>query len=70
MKNLSLEYYERGGYDCMTAAWTIYQEAKVLINVDVSHFGQNLNEEIPITDSRVQEAKRIAEICYEALLKA
>lgn len=70
MKNLSLEYYERGGYDCMTASWTILQDGKLILDIDLGHFGQNLNEEILITDPRVQEAKRIAEICYEALLKA
>lgn len=70
MKNLSLEFSETGGYDCMTSAWTIYKDNRPLVDIDLAKFGQKPNEEISMNDERALEARKIAEICYAALLKA
>jgi hypothetical protein len=66
MKGLVLEFDDLGGYDSMTGAWTIYKNDKVLLYIDQSHFGQEPNDH----EFRSVEARRIAMICYEALLEA
>jgi hypothetical protein len=66
MKGLSLKFDQFGGYDCMTGSWVIYKDDRPILDVDQGRFGQAACDH----DFRSESAKKIAEICYEALLNS
>ena len=69
--SIELQFHESGGYDCMTGAWSVvrvggkpgersYQE---LVLIDQGEYRQeHLDYEF-----RSEEAKAVAQACYEAL---
>ena len=58
------EFYEMGGYDCMTGAWTIYDEnRKVIAVIDLGSYGQKHCD----YDFRSEEAEKNAKLIVEAV---
>lgn len=64
-QKFNLKFDEHGGYDCMTAAFTISRDGKDLIDIDLFNFGQDQVGEISVEVKA--EAERVALICMRAL---
>jgi hypothetical protein len=65
MKNIRLEFQERGGYDCLSDAWKVLRGYQDLVTVDLADFGDW--QERPPTEAELAEAERIAQACFKAL---
>jgi hypothetical protein len=63
----TLEFDEYGGYDCMTGAWEIRKDSHLVLQIDQRFFGQSSRRDDH--DHRSDEAKRVAEVCCEALMR-
>lgn len=63
MEEITLEFSDTGGYDCMTGAWKICKGYQVIAIVDQSDFGQIHCD----YDFRSEEAERIAKRLFECL---
>lgn len=65
MSSLVVEYDETGGYDCMTAAFHIYDGCRLLVDVDLDNFGQE--HSMPPSAEQIEEARNVARAVCKAL---
>lgn len=62
--SVAMEFDECGGYDCMTAAWTIRDpQGNIRIEIDLRLFGQRNCD----SEYRSQEAEDLARSIVDAL---
>jgi hypothetical protein len=64
---ITMEFDEMGGYDCMSDAFNIKRDAKIIVQVDLADFGQSGCR--PHTTDQYAAAERVARVCFEALKK-